>query len=147
MAAKPRATLRADGSALVVLPTGEVAEIAPQDRGQGRCLRDEWRWTIRDTDDARALERADRNAYTKELKRLLVKSTGHKGFSVRGDTGTAYSWIQVRGTDERARMWLAAIFGSPDESIPPTRGYRAWCAARAAGLDGSEIERGEHAWD
>lgn len=175
-----RATVRADGSAVVVLPTGEVAEIRPSKDGH----QTRWSWNILGTDDsdtwghsysqalayrcaceasakrcmsparvagftaadALALEKVDRTAYTKRLKALLVQSTGHRGFSVRGSTGTAYSWIRVSGNDLRGRLWLAAIFGDSDPSIPPTRGYRAWYAARAAGLDASEIQRAEHAW-
>lgn len=98
-------------------------------------------------DSALFLERATRTVFTRELKRLLVASTGHSGFSVRGDSGTAYGWISVRGTDERGRLWVAAIFGHAETSIPPTRGYRAWHVARAAGLSGEGIERREHAWE
>jgi len=97
--------------------------------------------------DARELEDADQTVYTKRLKSLLIQSTGHRGFSIRSNRGTACCWINVRGIDETGRLWVAAIFGS-DATIPPTRGYRAWCAARAAGLpDASEIKRSEHAWE
>ena len=102
--------------------------------------------------DAIALDRADRSEYTRTLKRLIVASTGLPAaeISVRGHRGTASSWVGVYGTTDRARTWIAALFGrcAPGEAlIPPTRGYRAWHAARAAGLDGSGIELADHGWD
>ena len=176
------ATLYCDGSALVVLPTGEVAHIWAS--RQDGCLT-RWAWEISDGDDApsgysysqdlayrcacqasakrtmrparvagftladaQALEDVDRTAYNKRLKALLFASTGHRGFTVRGSTGTAYSWIRVEGTDERGRLWVAAIFGHQQAQIPPTRGYRAHAAACAAGLPNAhEIKRSEHAWE
>lgn len=101
--------------------------------------------------DAIALERADRHVYTQTLKRLLIASTGEPAaaFSVAGSTGTASSWIHVRGKTDRGRLWVAALFGDADgnASIPPTRGYRALYAARAAGIPTDGIECAEHGWD
>ena len=100
---------------------------------------------------ALVLDCADRGVYIKALKRLLVASTGEPAaaFSVRGGTGTASSWIDVHGKTERGELWISALFGDADgkTSIPPTRGYRAWYAARAAGIPTDGIERAEHGWD
>ena len=91
-----------------------------------------------------------RTVYTKALKSLLAQSTGHRGFSVRGGTGTAWSWISANGTDEKGRLWIAALF--PDFhgaglSVPPTPGYRAQALALAAGIDATGIKLREHSWE
>jgi len=101
--------------------------------------------------DALALDGADRGVYTKRLKALLVQSTGEPAaaFSVRGNTGTASSWIDIEGRTPRGELWIAAIFGDAGgkHSLPPTRGYRAWAAARAAGIATDGIELAAHGWD
>jgi hypothetical protein len=100
--------------------------------------------------DALALDGAERSTYTRTLKRLLVKRTGCQGFSVTGGRGTGSSWIHVRGSNDTTQYWIAALFGpgnGPDASIPPTRGYRALYAAKAAGVSTDGIDCAEHGWD
>lgn len=84
--------------------------------------------------------------YARTLKRVLRQSTGHGGFRVRHSRGTAAAWIHVSGTDPLGELWVAAIYGTADHSIPPTRGYRASALAAAAGVP-DDITLGEHAWD
>ena len=107
-----------------------------------------------------ASDRIDRNVYTKELRSILKKRTG-RTWSVKGGTGTAWSWLDICAPPARLvdgyRMTpddeslLAAVLGESHigqhYQIPPTGGYRAHVMARCVGLDASQIRRQEHGWD
>lgn len=106
-----------------------------------------------------AAESLDRNVYTKELRKMLKQRTG-RTWSVKGSTGTAYSWIDICAPPARIVDWkmtpedesiLASVLGEDSigqhHQIPPTRGYRAWNMARIAGIDTEGIKLQEHGWD
>ena len=117
------------------------------------------------TNEVAALERFadsdhwDRNVYTKALRKELATRTGLQ-WSVKGNHGTAWSWIDIAAPPKRLHGYqmtaedesiLSAVFGeqvgSQHISIPPTSGYRHSYLLRAAGLPTDTVKLAEHGWD
>lgn len=113
-----------------------------------------------DLDTAHALALAcdrDTKLFTKTLKRLLHLRTGIR-FSVARSTGTASSWVRIKGTGKwgecttAEHVALAKVFGrqagASGMSIRPCGGERVWIVCQAIGVglpEGFKVRAPE--WD
>lgn len=77
----------------------------------------------------------DRRATTLAIKRCLKARWPHLKFSVRGSTGTAWGWIDVRSKSDEGRA-VVAVLGLG--STPSRMGHWIEAICKAAGLDRPE---------